>query len=361
MSLKSSVTEQGDKVSKATTDGGGFDLSFLNTTILTKFLEVLGACLILLAAYFIARWIKSRLVNLEALHEQQRTAINLLEKIVTGFIVVIGLTAALKTIGLDMSLLVSVGLLGLSYGLRDVITNYIAGILIFLKSPFKIGDIVKIKNFVGKVENMELQSTSLKTFDHRDVTIYNSDIMKQSIENYSRYPMRRMEINSHFGYGTDIEKAVKLCEKILINHPSVLKNPKHSIIFKKFSDTGIMVQLKFWVQMPCNMLAIRSNIAWEITQAFDEQTVYAPYVRGFEAGSDFSLNENRQSRIKQFYGNALFADLAQVAGAAQAVQNGETTAAGTPGAPGAPGTPGQPGQLVPELIDSDEPSTEDDL
>ncbi len=349
MSLKSSVTDQGDKIAKATTDGGGFDLSFLNTTILTKFLEVLGACLILLAAYFIARWIKSKLVNLEALHEQQRTAINLLEKIVTGFIVVIGLTAALKTVGLDMSLLVSVGLLGLSYGLRDVITNYIAGILIFLKSPFKIGDIVKIKNFVGKVENMELQSTSLKTFDHRDVTIYNSDIMKQSIENYSRYPMRRMEINTHFGYGTDIEKAIKLCAKILINHPAILKNPKHSIIFKKFTDTGVMVQLKFWVQMPCNMLAIRSNIAWEISQSFDEQTVYAPYVRGFDTANDFSLNENRQSRIKEFYGSALFADLAQP----QAVTGSEaiaTTAA-----------PGTPGQLVTELFDSDEPSTEDDL
>ena len=221
-SLKGDVGSNSKGVVDAISAPTDIDYGQYATLIITKFIQVLGAALILIIAYFIINRLRKYFEKTETTHEQQRMALNILEKITTGFIVVIAITLALKTIGLDMSLLVSVGLLGLSYGLKDVIKNYIAGILIFLKSPFKIGDIVKIKKFIGKVEKMELQSTTLKTFDQRDITIYNSEIMTKSIENYSRYPIRRMEINVNMGYGSDMEKAVRIFEKILSGHPQVL-------------------------------------------------------------------------------------------------------------------------------------------
>lgn len=343
-SLKGNVESQGKAVSDSVSGPGGLDYGELSGIVLTKLIEVIGAALILLVTWFLTRLAKSYFTRIEIQHENQRTALNLLEKITTGFMVVIGLTLALKTVGLDMSLLVSVGLLGLSYGLKDVIKNYIAGILIFLKSPFKIGDIVKIKNFTGKIEKMELQSTSIKTFDHRDVTIYNSDIMTKSIENYSRYPMRRMEINVNMGYGTDLEKAVKIFDAIVKNETAILKTPKHSIIFKKFTENSVIMQLKFWVQMPSNMLATRSRIAWQIHQAFDEAAVFAPYSRGVEAESNYSLTEDRQRKTKDFYANPIFTQTAVITTATALI-------------------PGQnpPTQPAIEFVDADEPSIEDDL
>lgn len=359
--LKENVSSQGSQVSNATTSsGGGIDYGEYGMVIITKFIEVLGAALILIATYFVIRWVRSYFTKTEAQHEQQRTALNLLEKITTGFIIVVGLTLALKTIGLDMSLLVSVGLLGLSYGLKDVIKNYIAGILIFLKSPFKIGDIVKIKKFVGRVEKMELQATSIKTFDNRDVTIYNSDIMKKSIENYSRYPMRRMEINVSLGYGSDFEKATRIFDMILQNETGVLKSPKYSIIFKKFNDNSIIFQLKFWVKMPCNMLAVRSKIALQIHQAFDENSIFAPYNKGFEMTENYTLNTDRQGRIKAFQEKTTI-------GVAVATPTMVTTATAvvtqtaTGQQPAANGQPATQAAPVIEFIDADEPSIEDDL
>lgn len=322
-----------------TVSSGGVSFGDIGGTILTKFVQVLEATLILIAAYFLIRWLKTYFTKVETAHEQQRTALNLMEKITNGFIVVIGITLALKTVGLDISLLVSVGLLGLSYGLKDVIKNYVAGILIFFKAPFKIGDVVKIKHYTGKVEKMDFQSTSLKTFDHRDITIYNSDIMTQSIENYSRYPVRRMEIDVKLGYGSDLEKATRLFETILTNDPLVQKSPKYSIIFKKFMEDCIVVQLKFWVAVPSNMLAIRSNIAFQIQQAFDEESIFAPYVKGIEAEGDFTLNTERKSRIKTFYGKPLLTDIAKPVAA----------------------TVNAEGQPPIEILDADEPGIDDDL
>lgn len=295
-----------DPTPSTNTKGSGFSFDDINFSILNKFIQVLEAAAILIVVYVIILIIKKRFSRIEAAHDQQRTILNLLEKICSGFILVIGITLALKTVGLDISLLVSVGVLGLSYGLKDVIKNYIAGILIFFKSPFKIGDTVKIKNYVGKVEKMDLQSTSLKTFDNRDITIYNSDIMAQSIANYSSYPMRRMEIDISVGYGTNIEKAISIFDKILENEAFVLKNPKYSIIFKEFHVNGIVIKLKFWVKMPSNMLQIRSLIAWQIQQAFDEENLFVPYTKSVESDKDYTLLPSRIDRIKAFYNKAIF-------------------------------------------------------
>lgn len=361
-SLKENVSESGKSVTRAAGSEGGINFDDLTSTILTKFVAVIEAVIVLAITLFIVRWVKRYFTRIEIAHEQQKTALNVLEKILAGFVMVIGLTVALKIVGIDMSVLVGVGLLGISYGLKDIIKNYIAGILIFLKSPFKIGDIVKIKNFVGKIEKMEFQSTSIKTFDHRDITIYNSDIMAQSIENYSRYPMRRMEINVKLGYGSDIEKALKIFDKILENKASVLKNPKHSVVFKNFSDNSMIIQIKFWVNVPSNMLAIRSELAWEINQAFDGSSVFEPYVRGFETTSDFSLTPERQSKIKDFYNKPIF----KVTSTAVVGTTAIPATTDTAGAAATAATPNPDGsvtpQLVPELVvDSDEPSIEEDL
>ncbi|MFA5821077.1 MAG: mechanosensitive ion channel domain-containing protein [Candidatus Gracilibacteria bacterium] len=309
-SLSGSVTSQSSQVVDAgSSTGGGLQFSDLSMTILTKFIQVLEAAIVIIATYFIVRWIRSKFEKMETDHAQQKTAINLLEKICSGFAIVVGVTLALKTVGLDMSILVSVALLGLSYGLKDIIKNYVAGILIFFKAPFKIGDVVKIKNYVGKVDKMDLQSTSIKTFDNRDVTIYNSDVMMQSISNYSRYPMRRLEIDVNLGYGTDIDKATRIFDQILANDPNVLKTPKYSIVFSKFTNNSVVVRLKFWVAYPSNILKIRSQIAWQIQQAFDEETLYMPYQKTVQPTEDFTLTPARKSRVKEFYSRPTFTDI----------------------------------------------------
>ena len=88
---------------------------------------------------------------------------------------------------------------------------------------------------------MELQSTTLKTFDQRDITIYNSDIMTKSIENYSRYPIRRMEINVNMGYGSDMEKAVRIFDKDTFRPPACVKNPLNIRYFKKFTENSSVI------------------------------------------------------------------------------------------------------------------------
>ncbi|MCC7197572.1 mechanosensitive ion channel [Candidatus Peregrinibacteria bacterium] len=289
--------------------GSSLDFENLLPQILEKFLLVLEGAIIIAVSVFLIAIIRGKIRKFETLHEQQRTALNLLEKITSGFLLVTGVTIALKVIGIDMTLMVSVAILGLSYGLQDIIKNYVAGILILFKSPFKIGDTIKIKEYTGKVAKIDFQSTTLSTFDNKDVTIYNSDVMTQSIINFSNNTVRRIDFDVTVGYASDMPKALQVFDKILANYPAVLKLPKHAITFKKFSDMGAVFSLRFWIQRPCNILRIRTDIASMIAQAFDEQNIYMPFGKGIETENEAALgnvSDMRKQRIQNFYGQPIF-------------------------------------------------------
>lgn len=333
---------------------GGLDFASVVPMVLEKFVQVLEGAAIIAAGFFFIRYMRARLRKIEISHEPQRNAINLFEKITTGFVVVVSITLALKIIGIDMTLLVSVAILGLSYGLQDVIKNYVAGILILFKAPFKIGETVQIRGYTGKIFKMDFQSTTLETFDRRYITIYNSDVMTQSIVNYSNNTIRRLEINVTLGYGSDIKNALAIFHKILANYSAVLKTPKPAILFKKFTQTGVTFMLRFWVQRPCNILKIRSEIGLQISQAFDEQQIFMPYGKGIEVEDEIGLSkvsEMHKKRSSEFYALPMFAQAVE-APAPQAVE-------GQPPVEGQAVAEGQPGvevQMPPlEDIDSEEP------
>lgn len=288
---------------------GTFDLTSFFPVILEKFIAVMEAVVILAGAVFAIRYIRKRLRKIEIEHEQQRNAINLMEKVTSGFIIVMGVTIALKIVGIDMTLLVSVAVLGLSYGLQDIIKNYVAGILILFKSPFKIGEIVKIRDYTGKVQKMDFQSTTLETFDNKHVTIYNSDVMTQTIVNFSNNTMRRLEIDVGIGYGSDVSKALEIFNKILKGYEKVLKKPKHSVVFKKFNELGAVFTLKFWVQRPCNILKIKTDVAEMVQKAFDENSILMPYTKGIEVETEDALsqiNEAHKQRNASFFALPFF-------------------------------------------------------
>lgn len=306
--MASGTIATGIDVRGATADGG-LEFSNLVPQIFEKFLAVLVALAIVGGSLFLIRLLRGKLKKVETAHLEQRTALELLEKIVTGFIVMMTVTVALKTVGIDMTLLVSVAVLGLSYGLQDIIKNYVAGILILFKAPFKLGDIVKIKDYTGKVTKMDFQATALETFDNRHVTIYNSDVMAQSIVNYSKNNLRRLELDVTIGYGSDATRALQVFQTILSSSPSVLQSPSSSVVFKKFLDIGTVFTLKFWVKRPCNILGIRTEIAAQIHCSFDDAQIFMPYYKGIEVGDETGLGKTGQDhvdRVKAFYADPKF-------------------------------------------------------
>lgn len=321
LALKLFKTKSAD-VASGLSERSEIDFGELAVTILLKFIDVLEAAVIIVLGIFLVRIAKRYLQKIEATHDRQRTALNLLEKITSGFLLVVTFTLALKVVGLDLTLIVGVLTLGLSFGMRDVIKNYVAGILVLFKSPFEIGDIVKIRSYTGKIEKIEFQSITVRTFDQKEITIHNSDLLTQPITNFSKSQFIRLELLVPLGFGSDVGRALKIFDRILQNHSAVLKTPLHSIVFRQFNENGMMIYIRFWVQRPCNPLKIRSDLALQIQEAFDEEKVLAPYARETEPKELFGMTEARKERLKLFYAQPMLADIVaataeQIAAAAQ--------------------------------------------
>lgn len=316
------------------------DYQELAVGILLKFVDVLEGVAIIIAGIFLMRLARGYFTRIQTTHERQKTALNLLEKITSGFIIVVSITLGLKVIGLDLTLLVSVMTLGLSFGLGDVVKNYVAGLLILFKSPFELGDVVNIRTFTGKIEKIEFQSVTLRTFDQKVVTIQNSDLLTQPITNFSKAAQARLEISLTLGYGSDVSRALKIFDRILQNHAAVLKSPRYSIVFKEFKQLGVDVLIRFWVQKPANSLKIRSELALKIQESFDEENLIAPYSRQ-PGESTFGMTEARKQRLKVFYGQPMLADIAT-----QTLE--QVAAAAMPNGTGIP-------VVAEEYIDADEP------
>ncbi len=300
-------TTSADNLSTGLADKTDINASDIFINILLKFVDVLEAALIIVAGIVLIKIVKGYIRRVEVTHERQRTAMNIFEKITSGFLIVVTFTLALKVVGLDLTLMISVITLGLSFGLRDVIKNYIAGLLILFKAPFEIGDVIKIRNYVGKVERIEFQAVTIKTFDHREITIHNSDLLTQAITNHSKAENKRLEISVPLGFGSDTSKALSIFDAILKNNADALKTPKYSIVFKGFGKEGIHVQIRFWVAKPCNELKIRSAIVMQINEAFDEAGIMAPYAREAGLSEAYGLNDSRKQRISTFYQQPMFA------------------------------------------------------
>lgn len=323
----SSLFKVGNAQSTGVTDLKASNINYedIISTIVLKFIDVIEGVVIIVLGIFCVRFLRAYFIRIETQHEAQRTALNLMEKITTGFLIVVSVILGLKVIGLDLTLILGIITLALSFGLRDVAKNYVAGLLILFKAPFEIGHIVKIRQFTGRIEKIEFQAVTMRTFDHKEITIHNSDTLTQPIINYSKGPDQRVNLNIFLGYGSDVQSAIKIFDAILQNHTLVLKTPLYSIVFKEFTEQGMNVLIRFWVQRPCNTLRIRSQIAMQIQEAFDEEKILTPYIRQAELVGETGMTTARKLRLQAFYGQPIIAAIAtqtaeQIATAAVAEQ-----------------------------------------
>jgi small conductance mechanosensitive channel len=182
------------------------------------------------------------------------------------------------------SLLFGAGLLGIVVGFaaKDMLGNVLAGIMLFFDKPFKIGDTIKMGDMFGRVIDIGLRSTKIKTFDNRYITVPNGLADSTIIENLSKYETRRFDVEVGVDYDTDIDKAKKSINnamKILQKKGIVLKEPSVETLITKFSDSSIVLEVRYWVNRKTipKMLEKKSEVIWEIRKQFKKDKILIPF------------------------------------------------------------------------------------
>ena len=163
------------------------------------------------------------------------------------FIVVLGIVAILQEWGINVTAFIaSLGLGGLAFALaaKDTAANLFGGLTIIADKALKIGDWVKIGSVEGIVEDIGIRTTKIRSFEKSLLTVPNSYIANNPIENFSRRDVRRIKMNIGITYDTPKEKVVAIVKDIrqmLIEHPGISKNHTLLVYFTEFGDSALNI------------------------------------------------------------------------------------------------------------------------
>ncbi len=139
-----------------------------------------------------------------------------------------------------------IGSVALGFAFKDVMQNLLAGFLLLLYRPFKIGDQIKVDDFEGTVEEINVRATKIKTYDGERVVIPNSDLYMKSVLVRTAFASRRTKITVGIGYNESHEKAREILMNVMRRTEGVLDNPAPDVDVVELADSSVNLKMLYW-------------------------------------------------------------------------------------------------------------------
>ena len=258
-------------------------LNWLETTI-AMLPNLVVALLVLIVFMVMGRLVRRGVKHMLEKTTRNKTIINLLETIVGVLIVGIGVFIALSVLKLDgavTSLLAGAGIIGLALGFafQDIASNFISGIILSIRHPFGIGDIIETNGFYGEVEKMNLRNTIIRTPKGQIVYIPNKSVFENPLENFTSSGLRRIDLSCGVSYGDDLQKAKEVAIEAVKGLDNYNADKGIDFYYEEFGGSSINFNIHFWVNFRKNpdFLSARSDAIIAITKAFDENDIMIPF------------------------------------------------------------------------------------
>ncbi|MBN1250268.1 MAG: mechanosensitive ion channel family protein [Anaerolineae bacterium] len=256
-------------------------LQVLLTDFIVFLPRLVVAIIVFLATLLVAGPIARAAKRAASLKISNDDTVLLLSRLVKWTIIVVGLILALDQVNFDITGFVAgLGIAGLTIGfaLQDVARNFVAGILIFLRQPFQIGEAVKIAGYSGSVEEITTRDTMLRTWDGERVILPNTDVLENPIVNYTAIAQRRRTVYIGLGYGQDTDKAMATFAEAIKRVPGVMAEPAPTVYAEELGDSGIILAARFWVDIESNnVFQVHSDVVVAINATADSEGIELPY------------------------------------------------------------------------------------
>lgn len=185
-------------------------------------------------------------------------------------------------------LLGAAGVIGVAVGFasQTSFSNIISGLFLISEKPFEIGDVINVDGNTGIVKSIDLLSVKIQTFDNRLVRLPNENLLKSTLTNVTRFPIRRMDLKVGVAYKEDPERVKSVLTDIARGNPYCLDEPEPLIIFTDFGDSALEFLVGLWF-VKTDYLKLRGTIMSQIKLRFDKEDIEIPFPhRTLYAGSE---------------------------------------------------------------------------
>lgn len=234
--------------------------------------------------FFVARTIKKVVRNLTREHRQARNLGMVLGRLAQGTTILVGLFIALSIVIPSLNANDLVQLLGISgvaigFAFRDILQNFLAGILILLNEPFQIDDQIVFKDFEGTVENIQTRATTIRTYDGRRVVVPNSELFINAVTVNTAFEHRRLQYDIGIGYGDNIDEARRLILEAMHETDGVLETPAPDAIVVELAGSSVNLRARWWIDPPrrADALDLQDRVLMNIKNKLTANGIDLPF------------------------------------------------------------------------------------
>lgn len=260
-------------------EGVGFTVGKQHLNVWMILQGIATVLLTLLVALWASSAVESRLMATPGLDPNLRIVFTRLSK---AALILLAVMIALPLVGIDLTTLSVFGGalgVGLGFGLQKITANYVSGFIILLDRSIRIGDLISVGTDSGQVSRITTRYTVLKGMTGVEALVPNEVLVSSVVENKSYTDTKvRVALPVQVAYGTDLEKAMAIMVDATTRQPRVLPEPPVKAFVVAFADSGINMELGFWVADPHEgTLQLRSDINLAIWQAFQTAGIEIPF------------------------------------------------------------------------------------
>jgi small-conductance mechanosensitive channel len=202
--------------------------------------------------------------------------------VVRAMLLFVGLLLALSAVGIDLTALSVLGGavgVGLGFGLQKIAANYVSGFVILAERSLRIGDVVKVDNFEGRITDIRTRYTVIRALNGREAIVPNEMLITQRVENSSLAdPRVGLGTSVQVEHGTDVRALAPQIVAAVAQVPRVLADPAPGCELAAFTPDGMELQIGFWIDDPEKGAGgVRSAVNLAILDVLAAQGVRIPY------------------------------------------------------------------------------------
>ncbi len=242
------------------------------------------AALVLVLGFFVAGLVKRFSLRMIRKVSHLETVNKLFASFVYLIVLGVALFTALDILNLDKAVttaLAGAGILGLAlaFAFQDIAANFMSGILMSFRRPFTVGDLVKLGEYRGRIDSINLRDTTLTTLQGQRLIIPNKQVFQNPIENFSSTGIRRLDLKGRVSLGEDLDKVKQIVNDAVNDLNERDKTKDVEFFYEEFAESSINFDLRIWMENPeqRTYLSARSNAIIAIRKAFDAADIKIPF------------------------------------------------------------------------------------
>ncbi|RWC61142.1 mechanosensitive ion channel family protein [Mesorhizobium sp.] len=242
---------------------------------------ILSGIVVFIIGYFLTRWFQGWLDGSVMARGKVDTGVRNSIRLAVGYAgVALAALVGISAAGIDLSSLALVAgalSLGIGFGLQNVVSNFVSGLILLAERPFKVGDWIVAGDVSGTVKKISVRATEIETFQRQSVILPNSNLINNAVGNWThRNKLGRIDIKVGVAYGSDVKQVHAVLLEIARGHPMVLKNPEPFVLFSNFGPAALEFEIRVFLADVMNGNIVQNDIRFAVLERFSGEHIEIP-------------------------------------------------------------------------------------